>query len=293
MIKKLVLSALICLTGAGFVFADDSQAESGSSVYTLFVNIVDEGFRFPLLGFVNIATGNHDLPQIGFVNFNQKDFGSLQASFVNIVGGGFSGAQLGFVNTVGKKGEGLQLGFVNTSAQKFSGTQVGFVNYADSIDDGIPVGFISIVRHGGYKAVEYSFSEFHPVSLGLKLGVERFYTNIIAAYNPFVDSVAGQFAFGLGVGSIIPVKGAFFYNQELNYLSASLKDGDPQFLSFVPYFGYGLSPGFKIVAGPSVTWAHSGNNNGLQKPLFSLYDHHIDSRNSIVIGARVGARFLF
>jgi hypothetical protein len=77
------------------------EPESGAAFYTLFVNIVPEQFRFPLIGFVNLAWGSHASPQIGFVNSNQKNLSGLQAGFINASGGDFQGLQAGFVNTKG------------------------------------------------------------------------------------------------------------------------------------------------------------------------------------------------
>lgn len=295
-----VVVFIISITTTGF-----SQE---STFYSFFVNIVSEPFRFPLIGLVNIAKGNNSFPQIGFINVNTNNFTGLQTGFVNTTSGDFSGAQIGFVNAVGggfygtqigfintavKEGQGLQLGFVNTSAQKLNGVQIGFINYTDSIENGIPIGFISIVRNGGYKAVEYSFSEFYPVNLGLKLGVERFYTSITVAYNPFEEIASEQFSVGFGTGSIIPISNSFFFNPELNSLFSFWGNNNQQLTSFIPYFGYNLSKFLIITLGPSVTWVRSGNDSGIQKPLFSLYEYGIDQKNSIVVGARVGARLQF
>jgi hypothetical protein len=185
--------------------------------------------------------------------------------------------------------------------QALNGMQIGFVNYVDSIDNGIPIGFISIVRQGGYRAVEYSFSEYYPVTVGLKLGVERFYTTISAAYKPSGEFAPEDFALGFGIGSIFPIGSLFFLNPEINYLTPSAfswNDSNVYLHSFVPSFGIKLSKFFSITAGPSVTWVHrwwwgSGDDEALPKPLFSIADHSINERNSIVVGARVAGRLHF
>lgn len=285
--KKFFLS-LILITGMSVMgFSQETN------LYSFFLNIVSEEFRFPLIGFVNIANGNHNSPQFGFVNVNTNDFTGLQMSFVNTVGGNFTGAQLGFINTALKEGKGLQLGFINTSVQKLKGMQIGFVNYADSIEDGIPIGFISIVRDGGYKAIEYSFTEFYPINLGLKLGVEKFYTTIIAAYNPSGEVALEHFAFGLGIGSIIPINNSFFFNPELNALSSFGDKKNIQLVSLVPYFGYKINKNFSVTAGPSVTWSHTDNDDEFQKPFFKIVDGVINEKNNITFGARIGVRFCF
>ena len=293
----LLLALILCIAITGFT--------QETNVYTFVVNIVNESFRFPLIGFVNMANGEHSLPQFGFINWNTRNFSTLQASFVNTVGGNMSGVQLGFINTsVGdvnglqtgfintaiNGGQGLQLGFVNTSVQGLQGVQIGFINYADSIENGIPVGFLSIVRHGGYKAIEYSFSEFHPINIGLKLGVERFYTTIIAAYNPFEEVVRESFAMGIGLGSIIPINASFFINPELISLHSF---NNKQTLSFVPNFGYNINQNISLTMGPSITWAYDFSDDEPLKPFFSISRHNINENNDIVIGARASIRFRF
>jgi len=301
---------------------DASGSEgAGLAIYTFFVNIIYEPFRFPLVGFVNIFRGSHTLPQIGFVNWNTGDFSPWQFGFVNTAGGdlngvqtgfvntviggtdglqfgfvnttrSFSGVQIGFVNTASRESRGLQLGFVNTSAQTLSGTQIGFVNFVDSIENGIPIGFISIVRQGGFRAVEYSFSEFFHFNIGLKLGVERFYTTIFVAYNFITEFDAEHFAIGLGFGTIIPITGSFFFTPELNNMSAFMNGGNRQFLSFVPYVAFNISQRLSIAIAPSVTWART-EGNYLPSPSFSMMEHTIDESNSIVVGARAALRFRF
>ena len=279
----------------------------GTSIYSLFVNVVNEDFKFPLVGFVNIAKGDHKSPQIGFVNVNSGSFTGLQTGFINMVGDSLNGAQIGFVNTVikGTNGaqisfvnnaindvHGLQLGFVNISAKKLNGLQLGFVNYADTIVKGIPIGFLSIVRHGGYKSIEYSFSEYYPVTIGFKTGVEKFYTTIFVAYNPFQKLEMNSFAMGLGLGTIVPIKKSFFFNPELSTLNTFGKNNN-QLTSFIPFFGYNFNPHFGITAGPSVTWNKNNDYSDLLKPFLKIANFEINDNNAITVGARVGVRYRF
>jgi len=302
----------------------EAAAPSNGTVYSFFVNVASEPFHFPLIGFVNIARGNHIVPQIGFINWNTGNFSSLQMSFVNTVGGDFSGLQTGFLNTVAgdvkgfqsgfvniansfygvqnsflniavKESAGLQFGFVNVSTQKLKGVQFGFVNYADSIESGVPIGFISIVRHGGFRAIEFGFSEFYP-TIGLKLGVERFYTSLFVAYNKFHES-ADEYALehlftGLGIGSIINITKSFFFNLELN-ISAPKGENNNQILSLVPLFGFKLGKYFSITAGPSVSWVHTYDNSPLEKPIFKIEEYSIDEKNNIIVGAKAALRIHF
>jgi len=308
-----------------------SLFSSNRNLYTFFVNIVYEPFPFPLFGFVNVAHGNHGLAQAGYINWNTKNFSGLQGGFINTIGGelrgvqggfintaidsadgiqggfinttgSFNGLQGGFVNVATKGGQGLQAGFVNVSLQKLRGVQLGFVNYTDSIESGIPIGFISIVRQGGYMAVEYSFSEFYPVNLGFKIGIEKFYTTLSVALSASYNTVHGptlnDLAIGLGIGSIIPINDKFFFNPELSQLSPISFVGSRQTLSLVPFFGYKIGKHFSVTAGPSVTWLRVYGDGAPPKPLFKIAEYTFTDdpdreKNSIVVGARAAVRFIF
>jgi hypothetical protein len=269
-----------------------------------FSNIVGGNANGMRAGFVNMARGDGNGLQVGFVNTVGGNENGLLAGFVNIIGGNGNGLYAGFVNAVGGNGNGLQAGFVNAVAGKTSGVQLGFVNvaakgikgyqtgffnYADRVESGIPIGVISIVRNGGYQAVEYGFSELYPVQVALKLGVEKFYTSIIGA----CDFDGENLAFGFGIGKIIKMGNVFFFNPEINLLNTIAADGQ-MFLSFLPFFGYNLTQHFSIVLGPSITWTFIYLYDGgiLEKPLvFSIYEYSIDSGNRITIGAKAGLRF--
>jgi hypothetical protein len=150
------------------------------------------------------------------------------------------------------------------------------------------------VRHGGFKAIEYNFSEFYPVTVGFRIGVEKFYTSIIAAYNPFGTFNPNNIAGALGIGSIIPIGNIFCINPELIIYSPSVtEETNQQLLSFVPALGINLNKNFSIVTGPSVTWVNSEKGTELQKPYFKIMENTINENNNIVIGARVGLRFRF
>jgi len=361
----LTLAFIVGISAAGFADEFTLYAGEGANVapvagsttiYSFFVNIVAEPFRFFLIGFFNLALGNHNLPQLGFVNTNTGNFTTVQAGFVNTVGGNFTGAQYGFINTsmgntsgaqfgfintsMGEvrgaqfgfintsRGEviggqfghintsmgdtfgaqfgfintsmgrmrGTQFGFVNSSVGALNGMQLGFINFADSIEDGIPIGFISIVRNGGFRAVEYVFSEFFPVGVGLKLGVERFYTTIYVSYSTTGGGTwENYFATGFGIGSIIPIGESFFFNPELTSFTPLLRrSGVQQLMSFVPLVGFNINRHFSVTAGPSVTWSWAEGDTGVpREPFFSIVSHDINDRHSIVVGARAGLRFRF
>ncbi|MCL2269822.1 MAG: caspase family protein [Treponema sp.] len=282
-----------------------------------FVNYTAGDTKGLQAGFVNFNSGNAYNLQAGFVNTTAGNRIGLQAGFVNATTGDLKGLQTGFVNLATGTATGMQAGFVNVVSQEMKGPQFGFINYADSME-GIPVGFISIVRKGGYHAVEYSFSEFYPITTGLKLGIDRFYTTIFTAYDPVQDNNNGFFAAGFGIGTIVPISRLIFFNAELNSLSPalwSMSDGNArsmQIRSLSPSVGFKLGRYFSITAGPSLTWVrlYSSTNQWdrlsfeiqdynipdtpvMPKPLFSIYSHDINDRNRLVIGARAAVRLHF
>jgi hypothetical protein len=298
---------------------EDDEGSSKSNLYTFFVNNVYENFHFPLIGFVNTAIGNHNLPQIGYVNSNTGNFNSLQISFINTVGGNLNGIQTGFINTIGgnlngiqagfintvEKTDGIQFGFINTSTKGLRGVQIGFINYADSVEEGVPIGFLSIVKKGGYCAIEYSFSEFFPVTLGLKIGLEKFYTTIYLAQKPAdydIDRLGEYFAMGIGLGSIIPITNSFFFNPEIIELSSLFYNNEwgdedeyssTNFYSLIPFFGFKIGKHFSITAGPSATWIHR-RDKSFPEPLFKMAAYDIiDDNHRIIIGARAALRWRF
>jgi len=247
-------------------------------------------------GLINTSIGDMRFAQIGYINTSLGDTTGVQLGFINTSRGEMRGAQLGFINTALRGGQLPQIGFVNTSAGPLNGMQLGFINFADSIEDGIPIGFISIVRNGGFRAVEYVFSEFFPVGMGLKLGVERFYSTIFVAYDVTEDRAWENFSLGFGIGSIIPIGQSFFFNPELssNFAPILHREGTQQLLSFVPLVGFNINRHFSITAGPSVTWGWArGAADASREPFFSIVNHDINDRHSIVVGARAGLRFRF
>jgi len=313
---------------------DDTEPSSHRGLYTFFFNYTSEPFPYPLVGFINIHRGNHQTAQLGYFNWNTRKFSGLQAGFINTTGGNLNGVQAGFINTTTgdlrgyqaafvnttfgnmtgvqtgyvnvatKHMIGPQIGFVNVALKGIRGPQIGFFNYVDSIENGVPIGLISIVRKGGYYAVEYSFSEFFPATVGLKLGLEKFYSTILVSYN-FVngsDAAHENVVTGIGFGSIIPIGKGFFFNPELNQLNPVYAQGtdetngrnDSFLLSLVPSFGFKAGKHFSVTAGPSVSWLwdwKSGpSHDRTLLRAYSGYNHEINENNSVVIGARAAVR---
>ncbi|MDR0733752.1 MAG: hypothetical protein LBF08_06815 [Dysgonamonadaceae bacterium] len=274
-----------------------------NSPQTGFFNWNQNNFGTLQLSFVNTVGGDMAGFQMGFVNTVAGGMGGFQTGFINTVAKSFNGVQLGFVNTaVGKEVKGLQLGLINTTVNKFAGAQIsfvnitkkinglqfGFINYADSIEKGIPIGFLSIVRNGGYKAIEIGVSEISPFNLSFKIGVERFYTSFIVAYNPFREGIREQVIWGAGFGTIIQLGNTFYLNPEIASYNG-INENFQNYVSVIPYFGYNIIPNLSIVAGPSLVWTY--NDKNIEKPFYKIIEHSINNKNKLYLGARMGIRF--
>jgi len=283
---------------------DTGRSEKKPIIYTGIVNIVPDQFNFPLIGFINLANGSHNSSHIGFINVNEKDFTGVQVSFVNTVGGevkgtqiGFvdvcddplTGLQLGFVNVAGKRTHGAQIGFVNTTSS-IKGLQLGFVNVTDTLDKGIPLGFVSIVKVGGYRALEFSLTEMFPVNLSFKIGIKKLYSFFTASYNP---DWGKEFAAGIGLGSILSLNESIYFNPELSVQSPIVNENpnNRQIVSFAANMGYCVSKKVNLAIGPSVVWNHAGNPDDLEPPFFSVYRYEIDDSNDLIVGLRIALRY--
>jgi hypothetical protein len=74
-----------------------------------------------------------------------------------------------------------------------------------------------------YYAVEDNFSQFHPINIGVKLGVEKFYYTLNVAYNPIDHLTRKDITLGPGFGAIIPINKYLFINPELCDIVAKLQ----------------------------------------------------------------------
>jgi hypothetical protein len=207
---------------------------------------------------------------------------------INTVGGDVSGLQLGFVNTAAN-GYGAQISFINT-AKKINGVQLGFINYAESVEKGFPLGFISIVRNGGYKAVELSVNEIAPLNAAFKIGIDKLYTSINVSYNPMKAGFSDALFTGFGLGSNIPIKELFFFNPELIMTTAIIKWNN-YYVSLAPNFGVRIISGLSVLVGPSIAWEYIGGDHDSAKPFFSILNHPINDDNRLLIWGRISLRY--
>jgi hypothetical protein len=272
--KKLMILLPLCALGltASFAQENEQNSESGKALYTMLVNVVPDQFNVPLIGIVNLARGSHGSAHVGVVNWNQKNF---------------AGAQIGLVNANGENYKGAQIGAVNATKQ-LRGLQIGLVNYVDEVMGGFPLGIISVVKKGGYKAVEYSATEINPVNMSLKLGVEKLYTTLYVGYNPLSDEGPRGMNTGIGLGSALRFTESFFFNPEVVTLNSTYGKDNILHLSFRPSIGFKLLSHLSVVAGPSVTLKHGKE---LKDPFLNMAGMELDKETRIYAGAKLGIRY--
>lgn len=282
---------------------DEPKANRDLVFYSFFLNIVPDGFNLPLVGFVNNAMGSHEGVQVGFVNTNFKNFEGIQVGFVNSILAHTKGVQVGFVNTSLSSLTGIQVGFVNftksasnspqvgfvNTASKLDGLQLGFVNYVDSLEKGIPLGFVSIVRKGGYRAIELSTSEMYYANLSFKIGVKPLYTFVTASYG---GTSSRLFEYGFGVGSLIHINNNWFFNPEIKSASSPQKF-NTHYLSFSPKIGYSFIKPMYITIGPSILWNYNEKTHPMTDPTYSLWDNRINENHRLIIGLRLALGISF
>ncbi len=275
-----------------------------------FINLAQSGNGMAQIGTVNASAKETKGAQIGYVNVAGKDEDGGQVGFANIVGGSSKGGQVGFVNATAKNMNGAQVAFVNVAGGKTSGaqvgyvnvgktikgTQVGFINIADSFSSGMPVGFLSIVRKGGYYALELSSNELYYYNAAVKIGVKPLYTSFGISYNP---QFKNEFAWNVGLGSMLYATQHFFFNPEITGIG-SIEENPQFFTQLSTSVGYSFGP-VAIKAGPTFTWSYLDKNDSPKaeipqkayQPEYSFCKTQIDAQNCFWIGAKASVVFSF
>jgi len=253
-----------------------------------YVNTAGRNVLGAQIGFVNTTGGNYTGPQIGFINTAAKNCKSIQLGFINTCADSLKGAQIGFVNTTVRRAEAAQIGYVNI-AKNLKGVQLGFVNLVDTIESGMPVGFLSIVKKGGYHAVELSLNEMYPINLAYKIGISKLYSSLIFSYNPSDQS---SIAVGLGLGSVLPLGKKFSLIPEVSSQS-TLFNSWQQTNTFALNGGFNINPHLTVLAGPSLVWQYGNLPEKLNKPFFSFSNKAYYNRANLITGARVAIRYKF
>ena len=300
-IKYFALSLFLILLTAPKIYAQ--FANQPRVLYTVVYNRTSENATIPIMiGAVNISDGNFSGMQMGFFNQVAKNLSGTQFGFVNLVKESSGGAQFGFVNMIGGDKTGAQFGCANITPgdlngaafgvinmhKEVNGTQIGVVNIAKKYTRGIPIGIFTLIREGGYQAVEVSSDIFHPYNVAIKTGISKFYTTIIMAFSPDFDRKSGQ---GVGIGSIIDMgRKGWFFNPEANFISTFNKKSE-SFVSLYPNFGYRLGSNISLIASPYVMWQFVQRGETLLEPTYSLFTKELNSRNGIYLGFHLGVRY--
>ncbi len=266
----------------------NATGNSVNGVQVGFLNTTGNKVHGIQIGFTNILGNKFDGFQAGFVNIQGNEFIGGQVGFVNIIGNKILGTQVGFVNIDGNKVEGVQIGFLN-KIHSLSGFQLGFINLLDTVSAGVPVGFFTLVKHGGYQAIELGTSEMYPVNLSFKTGTRSFYTSLIASYGSDMNN---PYAFGVGVGTIVPLGTGFSFNPELTSQSTFFNSWNQLYSLHINVL-YAFSSHFSLVAGPTLVWNHLNRSVDFQQPVFALYQTELDANNKLVVGLKAAVRYEF
>jgi hypothetical protein len=236
-------------------------------------------------GFINSSKGETNGLQVGFINSSKMKLSGFQSGFINSTSGNLNGFQDGFINSVSGKTLGAQIGFIN-STKKLSGLQIGFINSVDTLENGLPIGFLSFVKKGGIRQIEISYSDLYPINIAYKTGVRQFYTFPMISFNP---GLSEKMAVGFGIGTNLDLSRNFFINPELvSQQSVSMHFN--QYNSLKIGFGFKVTNGFELVAGPSMTWHWQGGNIDYDWHNWR-FDSYYYNVNDLRIGLNLAARF--
>ncbi len=285
MLKKTVWSIILLnLTIVFLIKSQDAVRYKSDSVHLFYiVNIVPNNYTKFLNGVVNIAKGNHEHIQIGIINFNQKNYKGFQLSCINVIGGNAAGVQLAFINSCFDTLKSTQIGLLNiTNVNK--GFQVGVINYSDTTYKNTSIGVISIIRKGGYQAIEVFLSEMFPVNVSYKIGLLAHGTLNFSSDSEFKDIYIGA-----GYSILKQLRSRWFFNPEFTLQSRIGKPAN--LLSVCPKLTFEIHKRIFISAGPSIVWNNSSSAD-LSTPLYSFLSKNSDNdRNKLVVGFRVGIRY--
>jgi hypothetical protein len=264
-------------------YAQDSLVEK-NAYYNGIVNVVPDGHDKFLIGMVNISKGNQKCFQNGIVNYNQKNLSGIQLSIFNFVGGNV-GLQIGVMNINMDTLRKAQIGFFNATKVN-NGLQLGIVNYSDTINKGGSAwSFLTIVRRGGYYALEYYVSEMLPINTSFKLGLSKRHNAIHLS----TDANFKTIFIGGGLCVMAKLNERWFFNPEFSMQSAVGKT--QKIISLCPKFTYALHKRIYFSVGPSVVWNRSKIGD-LNSPLYAIYEGvSANGNNKLVVGIRAGLRF--
>lgn len=136
----------------------------------------------------------------GIANYSGgADHATQIAGIINVATHGTAAAQIGGIVNVAKDA-GVQIGGIVNVARKVKGVQIGLINFAEECD-GVPIGFISIVKQGGKREFELSFSDIINTGVSFKLGTDKLYTIFTGGVNYVNNPI--EYMAGIGLGTHI------------------------------------------------------------------------------------------
>ena len=246
-------------------------------------NLISGKLDGATFGAFNVSNDSIGGAQFGSVNISLSSVDGAQLGAVNISAGEVDGGQFGALNIAGNKVDGAQIGTVNFS-RKLDGFQLGVFNYVDSLESGVPLGLVSIVRKGGYFAIDlvevYTARDF-PAGISVRLGAKSLYTKYVVS---IVEK--DNASFGLGLGSLIPINKRLFINPEMVYHQNFTNDDsfwkNSSHTSLSASFGVNLNRWFQVSAGPVVSLSYKGTESDFL--LSDLYTHKLNDNSNLNVG---------
>lgn len=199
----------------------------------------------------------------GIVNYSGKTEGAVQfAGIANIAVNGDTPFQFAGIANVADEITGLQFAGIANVAKRVKGVQFGLFNYADE-SDGVSIGLINIVRKGGKREFEVSFSESLNTAVSFKLGTDKLYTIFSGGINYL--NTPTEYAAGLGFGTHIAWKKG--WGNQIEAIGYALtRDGsfNNQGVNMLTQLKFSFSkqfaPHFKVFAGPVINMTISDVN---------------------------------
>jgi len=268
---------------AGFI---NSIGGNVTGLQSGFINSIGGDLMGAAYGFINSVNGEVSGLQYGFINSVSESVAGLQCGFINSTSKSVYGVQCGFINSANDV-RGLQHGFIN-SAKSLRGLQLGFINSVDDVEKGLPIGFLSFVKHGGYKAVEFSYTDLLPYNLAFKTGIREFYTFPMISWDP---ELGDELFVGYGIGSNVDFGKTLFFNPELLSQHNISLDFN-HYLSLKANIGVKLSDRFELVAGPTLSWNVKINADDFHQN-YTEWNPDIISVNKLSVGYNAALRFCF
>lgn len=279
------LLVLIIAFSAVAAFSQDTSVVGAPKAYRNFiVNVVPHNYNKSLIGIANFSKGDQQAFHFSFFNWNQHNLSGQEISLLNITGGNMKGFQFGLINFCNDTLDGLQVGLFNINKVR-KGVQVGLINYSDTVESGFVVAFLSITRRG-FQGIDVGVTEMYPYNVSYKIGLKKQYSSVNFSCNDTVNKPV----IGFGFGSLLKMSPKLYFNPDFSFQRGYFK-GRNDIMVISAKLTYAVFEKLHITLGPSIVWNHM-NRAILQKPIYSIYEHQWNDRNSLVVGFRLYIRYV-